>query len=570
MKKNKLNKNNFKFNITNNISNFKKYIDSFTLPLKTLPKIKNTILYRELINFLNVNLIYFYEAKNNPMKIQNKVLINILKNNKNTLYGKKNNFNKIKSIKEFQEKVPIVNYENLLTYINKIKKGEKNILTKDKVIFFATTSGTTKSTEPKLIPITKKRLINFRKEILLWLLHVIKKNPSVVKHKTLYFAGPPDEFLLDIGIPCGSISGYHVKKLPFFLKHKIVVPWKIYNIKDFDEKIKKIALLSLKNKISQIAFASPIEAILFFNYIKQNKSQLIDELKKQKKIKLANSLSKKEFTPNKLWPELSLISCIMSNSNKFYIDKLKKIIGKEIMIRDPGIYASEGRISLCIADDGISAIPVIHYNFFEFIEINNDKKFNINKKNKVLTVDQLKINKLYRVLMTTSEGLYRYDIGDIIKVVGFLNKLPLIVFHDRDNFLNIVGELAHENVIVEAVNKTIHHYKINVKGFTLIPSFTGTKPRYEILIEIENYKNLKIINEFRKEIDKNLQEFISDYKQMRNEFGRMQILVLSIVKKGSFDKINKDHLTRSGQPKPININKDPNFRNKFEIIKTFE
>jgi hypothetical protein len=613
------------FNKNLNI-NFKNYVNSFYNPINQfLKNSKNKILVSEFLKFTKIDLKEFFEGKIKPAEMQKDVLMKILRENKNTIYGKKYNFKNIKTVEDFQKNVPIINYTKLIPYIKEIKDGKNNILTKKKVIFFATTSGTTKSIEPKLIPITTNRLNNFRKEFLLWALYIIRKNPKIIYKKTLYFAGPPDEFVTKSGIPCGSISGYHVKKLPFFLKHKVVIPWQIYNINNFDEKTEKIALLALQNKISQIAFASPIEAILFFEYIKKNKNKLINLLIKNKKLKTVKKIKNKKFTPKELWPDLCLISCIKSRANMFYIEKLKKLIGNEIEIRDPGIYASEGRISLAIAEDGISGIPVINYNFFEYIPLN---------KKKVLTVEQLELNQLYRVIMTTNEGLYRYDIGDIIKVVGFLKKVPLIVFYDRDNFLNIAGELAHENIIVEAIKESIQKFNFNVNGFTIIPCFKGNKPRYELLIEINhnnkkevnnkinhnnkinskqvnnkinhnnkinskqvnnkinskqvnnkinskqvnnkinskqvnNKINSKQVNDFRIEIDKNLQYFISDYKQMRNEFGRMDELILSIVKEGSFDKINKEHLSKSGQPKPIYINKDPEFKNKFEIIKTF-
>jgi len=105
----------------------------------------------------------FRVALTNPQKMQQNILKEILKKNKDTNYGKLYNFAKIKTIEEYQNLVPVITYEDIIPFIQKIKDGEQNILTKDKVIFLATTSGTTSSV--KLIPVTKDRIKNFKREL---------------------------------------------------------------------------------------------------------------------------------------------------------------------------------------------------------------------------------------------------------------------------------------------------------------------------------------------------------------------------------------------------------------------
>jgi len=528
---------------------------------KATRKSRNTILYRELGRLVKIYLYDFLQAKTNPRLVQERILRRILWENRNTEYGKKYSFSKIKTIEEFQKSIPVVEYKNIKKYIDRIADGEQNILTKRKVIYFATTSGTTRSKFPKIIPITKLRQLNFRKEFMLWGLYVLPHNLNVLKGKTLYFAGPPIEGKTKAGIPFGSISGYHIMTIPWYLKRKLVVPWKVYNIFNFDEKTKKIALLALKSDISQIAFASPIEAILFFDYLKENKDKLISELRNKRLVKRLKSI--KDFKPINIWPKLSLISCIVGNSNSLYLNTLKEKIGKkDISIRDPGIYASEGRLTLCIDNDSISGVPMVNTLFIEFLE---------EGKKEPVTMEKLKLNKLYKIIITSPEGLYRYDMGDIVKVTGFKNKLPLLKFHDRDNFLNIAGELAHENVMVSAMEKAIRKSKVKVKAFTFIPYFKdlSKKPRYEVLVEMREGVNDSKAKEFKNNIDLCLKENISDYKQMRNEFGRMDSPVLSLLKKGSYDAFNKKRVVSRGQPKPINIHKDFSFRDNFMIEKTF-
>jgi len=207
----------------------------------------------------------------------------------------------------------------------------------------------------------------------------------------------------------------------------------------------------------------------------------------------------------------------------------------------------------------------VNTTFFEFIDV--DK---VNKE--TITIDKLKLNKKYKIIMTTQEGLYRYDLGDIIKVTGFFKKIPEIKFYNRENYLNIAGELAYEDEIVKAINKTIEDVKINIKHYTLIPSLTdlSKKPKYEILIDLNKKEDDKKINEFKTKIDLNLKETINDYKQMREEFGRMDAPIVSVLEEGSYDEFNKKRVVGSGNPKPINIHQDHKFKENFKIKKTYE
>jgi hypothetical protein len=501
-----------------------------------------------------------------PRKVQEKVVLRILKRNQNTEYGKKYDFKNIKSVKDYQSKVPVISYEDILPYIEKLKNNEQNQLTKDKVIYFATTSGTTKSV--KLIPVTSERTKLYRRELSLWSFFMLRKYKKIMKGKTLYFAGPYIEFYTSKGIPCGSISGYLAHKTAWFIRKKLVVDPEIYNIMDFDKKTKKIAIAALQSDITHIGFASPIEAILFFDYITKNKDALLRALRKNKHAARADELKKlKEFTPANIWPNLFLINCIKSKTNQIYLENLRKKIGKnDIIIRDPGIYSSEGRISLCLEENSLAGIIPANESFFEFLEQKNGMSVGTPK-----TADKVKKGKEYLVIITTPEGLYRYDMGDLVKVTGFRGKLPLIEFVNRNNYLNIAGELAHENILIESMQMAMKTANIELRSFTFIPLISPTrKPRYEVLIEPMKEMSKAESRKFLKIIDDSLQKNISDYRQMRNEFGRMDFPRLSILKKGSYDSFDKKRITGSGQPKPIYVSRDSAFKNRFEIEESVE
>ena len=518
--------------------------------------------YKYILNQIK-QIIDFQDALIDPLKSQKKILKKIIKRNKNTEYGKKYSFSKIKTIEDFQKQVPIIKYNDISEDIEEIKKGKQNIFTRDKVVYFASTSGTT--SKIKLIPVTKQRIKNYNKEFALWAVYVLKDYVKIANGKTLYFAGPYFEGKTKGKIPYGSISGYLPFKSPWYVKKKISNPINVYNEMNFNKKIKKMAIHALQENITQIAFTAPIEAILFLDYIKENKTKLIKIIKK-KNSKRAEYLSKiDDFKAINIWPNIGLVSCFRSKTNEMYIDTLMKNIGKKIEIRDPGINASEGRISIGISKDGISGVFPLNTTFFEFIDFNKEKK-------EIITVDKLKLNRKYKVIITTQEGLYRYDMGDVVKVTSFFKKIPEIKFFTRENYLNIAGELAYEDEIVKALKKSFTEENFKIKYYTVIPYLKdlSKKPRYEILLDLEENKTEKEIIKLKEKIDLNLKETINDYKQMREEFGRMDMPVISILEKNSYDEFNKKRVVGSGNPKPINIHPEQNFRENFKIKKTYE
>ncbi len=504
----------------------------------------------------NINHIWeFREAKRDVLKAQRRLLFNILEKNKNTVYGKRYGFKKIRSLADFQKNVPVISFEDISHLVERIKRGEKNILTKDKVIYFATTSGSTN--KPKLIPVTRQRIVSFKKELSLWSFKFLRMFPEVLKGKLLYFAGPYDEGRTQAGIMYGSISGFLAYRSSWFVKRKLVVPPRLYNELDFDKKIREIAKLAIRSKVTQLGFAFPIEVLLFFDFIKKNKKSLIAAIRDEGHWFKARILEKKEFTPQALWPKLRVINCIKSQQNKYYIDEIEALL-PDVLINDPGIYSSEGRLSLCISPGSLEGLLPVTINFFEFKEIGSDK---------ILLADEVKIGEKYEVIMTTREGLYRYAMGDVVEIAGFKDSIPLIKFYERTNYLNIAGELAHENVLIDSMDEVLDHFNVSLRAFTFMPlaHTSNSKSKYNVLIEPRGNFTEDFAKRFIKKLDGALKKNIRDYKQMREEFGRIGFPVLSVAKKGCFDNFDKKRLSSGGQQKPVIIAKDFNFINNFDL-----
>ena len=147
-----------------------------------------------------------YKWANNPLETQEKVFQELIQGAKNTAFGKDHNFDSISTYEDFKKNVPVQTYEGLKHYVERIKKGENDVLWKGKPIYFAKTSGTTSGA--KYIPITKESMPTHIKAARNALLMYIAEtgNADFVNGKMIFLQGSP---VLDTinGIQLGRLSG---------------------------------------------------------------------------------------------------------------------------------------------------------------------------------------------------------------------------------------------------------------------------------------------------------------------------------------------------------------------------
>ncbi len=488
---------------------------------------------------------------NKPMILQNKLLKSIIKENKNTLYGKKYNFSKIKTFKDYQEQVPIVKYKKIKKYIEKIHKGEQNILTKEKVIFLGTTSGS--SGAPKLIPVTIKRKKTFRKELSLWAYFSLKQLPQLWKGKTLHLIGGEPRTISRKSVPHGSINKFLSSYTPKAFRNKVVIKQSTWNVPDYESRLRMIAKEALKTQsINHLGFPYPIEMTFLFKYIQKHWNSLLQELTLEGKTRTVKRLRKiNNKKPINIWPKLAAIHMIKTADQDIYLKQLFQTIGKKLIIKDLGINATESRLTFDLKSEGIAGFLAANVTLFEFQEKTKD-----GFKDPVL-LDKLKKGKTYRVIITTVDGLYRYDIGDLIKVIRYEKKLPIVQFAGRDKHLNCCGENTPHNLLIFAANKTFRSKAI--KTYTVMPN----KNYYEVYVEFEKNPNASQIKAMIKVFDETLQNNNKEYKLLRKK-GKLKTTKLNILKQGTFEKIYTNRIWKKGETKAISVTTDKAFKKLLE------
>jgi len=236
--------------------------------------LKSKIL-RVLLKYAYVN--DFNKCLKNPRIRQEKILLNLLKVNQNTLFGAKHNFDKINSIEDYQENVPITNYKYYKNYIKKILDNKENVLSKERTIVFGRTSSTTGAS--KLIPITKSYIDVYRKSWQIWTYYLLKDHPDAFSEKIL---GISSRMIEDMKgkFPIGSISGLIYETQPSFIKKFFLLPLIVFSIRDYEARYYTILRLSIEKEISLLITANPSTILLLCKKAKEWRNEIIEDIEK--------------------------------------------------------------------------------------------------------------------------------------------------------------------------------------------------------------------------------------------------------------------------------------------------
>lgn len=528
----------------------------------------------------------FEQATKDPMKSQKKALDEYLARNKNTEYGRRYNFAGIRSIRDYQKTVPLNDYETLKPFIEKMKKGEPNVLTVDKPILFGITSGTTG--RQKFIPVTSYSRVKKADVMDLWIYYISKDHPDTFDGKVLVIVSPEVEGYTESGVPYGAETGHGYRNVPPVVRAQYVLPYEVLEIKDYESKYYCILRLAMGENISTLASMNPSTIVLLCQRIEKLKEEIIEDIEKgalkkdlaipddirniiEKRVKpdperaeeLRSLLEeKKELLPKDIWPNLKLIECWKGGTVGVYLREFPRYFG-DVPVRDFGYLASELRGSIPVSDAGAGGVLAINANFYEFVP----KEDMGRRERRVLVCDQLETGREYFLIATTPGGLYRYNIDDIIRVTGFFNSTPVVEFVQKGlNVSSVTGEKLYESQVVEAVERAVERHGLLVKFFIACVE-SGEKFCYSFLVEFDGVPPLDKKKEFLRSIDEELCRINCEYESKRKS-QRLSHPVLRVVEDGEFEKFREKKVREGaldGQFKISELTSDVDFHKNFVV-----
>jgi hypothetical protein len=497
----------------------------------------------------------FEQASLNCEKSQLERLLTIVNSNANSLYGKEHSFSSIKTFSDFKKAAPLTTYEDLLPYVSRSMEGEKSILTEETPFMFATTSGTIGNR--KFIPITRSYMEEFRQASIVSGFHLLKNYPGITQGAVLSIFSTAEEAQTTGRIPYGAISGrLYLDEPGLIKKHISPIPYEVFLIADYESRYYAILRCALMLPISCIYTLNPSTIVLLAKTLENNARRLIDdiargsinadnELSPSTRLALipflkadperANFLEKlfeqKQFKPNKIWPQLSIIACWTKAAASFYLQDFPQYFD-DTPVCDITYGASEGRGTVYLGSQ--AQCLAIRSHFYEFIEEGEIEKDNP----ETLAAWELETDKNYYIVFTTSGGLYRYNLNDVVKVVGWHHSTPLLEFlHKGGNICSFTGEKLTEAQVTEAVLACTKMLDLKANFFTVVPEFKPT-PHYQLWIEFDHYPLNEKIQLLARNLDRTIGRNNCEYESKR-ESSRLAPATVTLLKPGTYKQLRK-------------------------------
>ncbi|MHA1268408.1 MAG: GH3 family domain-containing protein [Candidatus Helarchaeota archaeon] len=475
-----------------------------------------------------------------PFDLQRKLLTDIIKVNKNTLFGKKHNFSDIRTIRDFQSQCPIRIYSDFEPYIDRMINGEKFILVGSRQVYWGKTAGS--SGKSKMIPITRKSIINATKCSLRIILSYISENPKenskILDGIMYFFSSNPNLGELN-GIPVGFGTGAFYQSslggISKYLNFNMHSPSKYYCIKDFKTRIKAIIKDCYKLNITSFFGVTSI-LINFMEMLVENASKFGIR---------ANNLI--DIFPNYTF------SIMGGEPFKFYENRLKNVVGRKINCRE--IYGATEETIAVQMNEFSGLTPMLDTNFFEFIPVNSpDERLLINEVEK---------RKEYYIILTNYNGLYAYNIEDVIEFISM--DPPLLVFKRRKDTVNLASEKLTLEQIYLSIKKADNKYNSKIKDYVICGTY-DPRPRYILLIEFLKDFYPKNYIGYLKEFNANLMNINSIYEDLINIQKAISPPIMYILKENSFKDYQLEQLNAG---KPAGQTKFPRLSINQEIIEYF-
>jgi hypothetical protein len=395
---------------------------------------------------------------NAPIKTQKAVFLSLIQDAKQTQFGKDHHFDQINTYEDFTKRVPIRDYEDLKPYVDRVVKGEENILWKGKPLYFAKTSGTTSGA--KYIPLTKESMpyhIEAARNAILLYIHETK-NSDFVNGKMIFLQGSP---ILEEknGIKLGRLSGIVAHFVPKYLQKNRLPSWETNCIEDWETKVNAIVNETINEDMTVIS-GIPSWVQMYFEKLQQSAEKPVGEIFKNFNLFIYGGVN---YEP--------------------YRAKFENLIGRKVDSIEL-FPASEGFFAYQDSQKEKGMLLLLNAGiFYEFIK--SEDFFTETPKR--YTIGEVELGVNYVLIISTNAGLWGYNIGDTVQFTS-LKPYRIIVSGRIKHYISAFGEHVIGKEVECALQEAMKGTSVRVNEFTVAPQITPTEglPYHEWFIEFEN------------------------------------------------------------------------------------
>ena len=443
----------------------------------------------------------FLAAHQHTEQVQDRLLGRLLAAGGASAFGRDHGLGRVRSYSDFVSAVPIGDYEARRPYLRRVYQGEVEALFAPgtEVLMFAITSGTTGA--PKHIPVTRRFLADYRRGGNIFGVRVLRDHPGGWLRAIVIISSPARESTSPTGLPCGAIGGMLSETQKWIVRRMYPVHRAAAQISDPVNKYYTIVRSAIARDVGLLITANPSSAIKLAQTARDNAERVIRDVRdgtlsppggelgelsrafrfrpdRAAASRLEGVLRRQgELLPRGFW-DLSCLTLWTGGTVALYLPQVRALYG-DVPIRDVGLLASEGRMSIPLADGAPAGVAEITSNFLEFVPAEQIDRPDPD----VLRAHEVQPGGEYFIILTNWAGLWRYHIDDRVRVTARLGRSPVIEFLSRGlHTCSITGEKLTEYQVVEAMRGAHGRADTPVELFTLQGHFADP-PYYELRVE---------------------------------------------------------------------------------------
>ncbi len=458
-------------------------------------------LVNEVIGFFMKNRIGRIEHfKKYPIETQSDVFRNLIERARFTEFGLKHGFSDIKTVKDFQERVPVVTYEEFFPWMERVLRGEKNITWPSEITWFSKSSGTTNA-RSKFIPVSEEALheCNYRGGRDILTLYIENTpNTQLFNGKSISINGSLHPNPYNQNVQAGDVSAIITKNLPKWAEYFRTPPAEVALLDKWEDKMQyMITHCSHENVVSMMGV--PTWGVVLIERI----------------MEATGAKNALEFWPGfEAFFHGAVSFTPYRNMFKERLFPFSEVRYMESYNASEGYFAIQDDLSL---EDQM--LLMLDYGvFFEFLPAEEwDKPFP-----KALTLEEVELNRNYALVISTNAGLWRYKIGDTIKFTS-LDPFRIRISGRTKHFINVFGEELMVENADQALACVCGECGLELKEYTAAPIFMDTDSRggHEWIIELDSLPPDP--EQFVRMLDSRLREINSDYDAKRHKNMALQM-----------------------------------------------
>lgn len=498
----------------------------------------------------------FARAVHDPERAQRERLREMVALNADTVFGREHGLRGVASLRDLRARVPVTKYADYEPFILRSMRGERNVLSREAPAFYAASTGTTGT--PKRTPTTPSFRREFQRTVQVSMSAVARRFPRAFRGSLLYFVAKREIARAEDGTPIGYTSGYNFTTLPPAVRRVYAWPYELFEVEDGEA---RDYLATWIAALSPVTLAATVFPLALTNLLRSaerfaeplardlERGTLRDDLRldpsaralfaryARRDVGAAERVRSEARNDGGLLParaflpRLRLVYCWTSASAGHYVPELRARLGDAVVVRDAVYAANEGWINCTLGDDELGGPACVTGHVYEFIETGAWER----GVREGVGVEGLEPGRAYRMLLTTSAGLWRYDLGDVVRCTGRHHATPKIHFERRASAsFNLAGEKLDEAHVARAVGVVLDRRGLRADFFAAEPRIArgGARPRWEMVLELVEAPSRDLASALRDEIDDELGRVNEDYADERRL--NLDRLALRVISPGEF------------------------------------